>query len=47
MWLAVDFAFKYTQKNKICLLSTAAPSYSIRKNFEEKWDLFKQFVGGY
>ena len=37
---AVNFAFKLTKNWKICLLSTASPSYSIWKNFEEKWDLF-------
>lgn len=41
---AVEFAFKHTEKWKICLLSTASPSYSIWKNFEEKWDLFKKYV---
>lgn len=44
MSLAVDFAFQNTLKSKICLLSTASPSYSIRKNFEEKWNLFKQHI---
>jgi len=41
---AVKFAFKNTKKWKICLLSTASPSYSIRKNFEEKWELFKKHI---
>ncbi len=44
MALAVEFAFQHTSKSKICLLSTASPSYSIRKNFEEKWNLFKQHI---
>jgi UDP-N-acetylmuramoylalanine-D-glutamate ligase len=41
---AVKFAFKNTWKWKICLLSTASPSYSIWKNFEEKWDLFREEI---
>lgn len=41
---AVDFAFKNTAKGQICLLSTASPSYSVWKNFEEKGDLFQKFV---
>jgi len=41
---AVKFAYTYTQLGKICLLSTASPSYSVRKNFEEKWRLFKQYI---
>lgn len=44
MKTAVKFAFQHTEKGKICLLSTASPSYSIRKNFEEKGDLFKKFI---
>lgn len=44
---AVKFAYKYTQKNKICLLSNASPSYSLWKNFEEKGDLFQFFVKKY
>lgn len=41
---AVAFAFKNTQKGKICLLSTASPSYSLWKNFEEKGDLFQKCI---
>jgi UDP-N-acetylmuramoylalanine-D-glutamate ligase len=33
---AVKFAYKYTKNDGICLLSTASPSYSVWKNFEEK-----------
>ncbi|MFZ2975494.1 MAG: UDP-N-acetylmuramoyl-L-alanine--D-glutamate ligase [Candidatus Moraniibacteriota bacterium] len=41
---AVEFAYKYTPKGSVCLLSTASPSYSLWKNFEEKGELFKEFV---
>lgn len=41
---AVNFAYKNTPKGKICLLSTASPSYSLWKNFEEKGDLFQKYV---
>ncbi len=44
MEAAVAFAFSHTEKGKICLLSTASPSYSLRKNFEEKGDLFKAAI---
>jgi UDP-N-acetylmuramoylalanine--D-glutamate ligase len=44
---AVKFAYRYTPKNAIVLLSTASPSYSLWKNFEEKGDLFKKFVYRY
>jgi len=41
---AVKFAYKFTKNGKICLLSTASPSYSLWKNFEEKWNLFQQYI---
>jgi UDP-N-acetylmuramoylalanine--D-glutamate ligase len=41
---AVKFAYKYTAKGEICLLSCASPSYSLWKNFEEKGDQFKSWV---
>ncbi len=44
---AVKFAYKQTPKNSICLLSTASPSYSLWKNFEEKGDQFKFFAHKY
>ena len=44
MQAAVAFAFQYTEPGKICLLSTASPSYSIWKNFEEKGDLFQKTI---
>lgn len=47
MKAAVRFAFTNTKKKSICLLSTASPSYSVWKNFEEKGNLFKLYVRGY
>lgn len=41
---AVRFAYENTPKGEICLLSTASPSYSLWKNFEEKGALFQRFV---
>ena len=44
---AVDFCIGNTTKWKICLLSTASPSYSIWKNFEEKGTLFQKHIKNY
>lgn len=41
---AIAFTFQNTQKWNICLLSTASPSYFLWKNFEAKWDAFKNEV---
>ena len=41
---AVAFGYEQTKPGDICLLSTASPSYSIWKNFEEKGDLFQKYV---
>lgn len=41
---AVKFAFKHTPRGTICLLSTASPSYSLWKNFEEKGREFVRAV---
>jgi UDP-N-acetylmuramoylalanine--D-glutamate ligase len=41
---AVKFAYQHTSGGKICLLSSASPSYSVWKNFEEKGDLFQKRV---
>ena len=43
---AVKFAYERTNNGKMCLLSTASPSYSLRKNFEEKGDVFKKHIKG-
>ena len=44
---AIEFAFTNTPRNSVCLLSTASPSYSLWKNFEEKGDEFQNFVKNY
>ena len=41
---AVKFAYTNTQKGKICLLATGAPSYTLWKDFEEKGDEFQKWV---
>jgi UDP-N-acetylmuramoyl-L-alanine---L-glutamate ligase len=41
---AVRFAYDHAPKGTVCLLSTASPSYSVWKNFEEKGDLFQRYV---
>lgn len=44
---AVQFAYEHTPQGSVCLLSTASPSYSIWKNFEEKGNMFQTFVKSY
>jgi len=44
---AVEFAFHYTEKGGVCLLSTASPSYSLWKNFEEQGEEYKKWVRYY
>lgn len=41
---AVDIAKKVTEKWTVCLLSPAASSYTFFKNFEERWNVFKDLV---
>jgi UDP-N-acetylmuramoyl-L-alanine---L-glutamate ligase len=41
---AVAFAYKHTPKGSICLLSTASPSYTLWKNYEEKGDAYQLAV---
>ncbi len=41
---AVRFAYANTGNGKVCLLSTASPSYSIWKNFVEKGEKFKEAI---
>lgn len=44
---AVTFAFTYTEKGKICLLSTASPSFSLWEKFEAQWNDFRKSVEDY
>jgi UDP-N-acetylmuramoylalanine--D-glutamate ligase len=44
---AVRFAYDHTPAGTVCLLSTASPSYSVWKNFEEKGDQFQHWVHHY
>lgn len=44
---AVKYSYKYTKKDKVCILSPAAASYGIFKNFEERGDKFKEYVKQY
>ena len=44
---AVEFAYRNTEKGTICLLSTASPSYSLWKDFNEKGDEFRRSVRSY
>lgn len=41
---AVTLAKEITEKGSSCILSPAAASYGIFKNFEERGDVFKQYV---
>ena len=41
---AVRFAYDSAPRGTVCLLSTASPSYSVWKNFEEKGNLFQRYV---
>jgi UDP-N-acetylmuramoylalanine--D-glutamate ligase len=41
---AVEFSYKNTGNNNICLMSCAAPSYSLWSWYEQKWEEFKNFI---
>lgn len=44
MKTAVEWAAEHVPSGNVCLLSTASPSYSVWKDFEEKGDLFQKAV---
>lgn len=44
---AVRFVYNHCASGSACLLSTASPSYSLWKNFEEKGDQFQHWVQYY
>lgn len=44
---AVDFAYRHTPQKSVCLLSCAAPSYTLYKNFEERGDDFTEEIKKY
>lgn len=44
---AVRIAVKITEKNTICLLSPAAPSYEYFKNYKEKADKYIEYINKY
>jgi UDP-N-acetylmuramoylalanine--D-glutamate ligase len=38
---AIDFAFDWSEKGSVCLLSPAAPSFGLFRNFKERGDSFR------
>jgi UDP-N-acetylmuramoylalanine-D-glutamate ligase len=44
---AIKFAYKNTWNGKICLLSSASPSFSLWKSYIHKAEQFKEFMKKY
>jgi len=44
---AIKFSYNNTGENNICLMSCAAPSYSLWTGYEQKWEEFKKNIEKY
>lgn len=44
---AIEFAYKYTPKEKICLLSPASSSFNMFRDYKDRGEQFKKFIKAY